>query len=128
MKLSEIILLREKFKPSPTIFSRDIKQRFKNGQIKIDGEIIKEDIDIPVMNMNDPHQVFGFGQDNGFINAGNFIFDLIKTDENFKHQLMIFGFEDIKNSNIKNDLIEIMDNFTIIRISKKDVFVIKKKI
>ena len=127
MKISEIILLREKFKPFPTIFSRDIKQRFRNGQVKVDGEVIKEDIDIPVMNMNDTHQVFGFGQKNGFIGVGNFIFDLIQIDDVFKHQLMIFGLEDIKQTNIKNDLTGILDNFVIIRISKKDVFVLKKK-
>jgi len=129
MKLSEIILLREKFKPVPTIFSRDIKQRFKNGQIKVDGKPITEDIDLNIKNLPEPHHVMMFNIKSGFIDAGEFICNILKVDHNeiFKNQLMIFGFEDIKQTNIKNDLTEILDNFFIIRISKKDIFVIEKK-
>lgn len=130
MKLSEIILLREKFKPIPTIFSRDVKQRFKNGQIKVDGEIVTEDINLDIKDLPEHHQVMMWKDvKSGFINAGNFIFDILKADDEdkiFRNQLMLFGFEDIKQSNIKNDLTEILDNFFIIRISKKDIFVIKK--
>lgn len=127
MKISEIVLHREKFKPIPTIFSRDVKQRFKNGQIKVDGEIVKEDIDLNIVTLNDPHHVMMWESvKSNIVDGGKFIFDLIKIDEIFKLQLMIFGLEDIKQSNIKNDLTEILDNFFIIRISKKDIFVIKK--
>jgi len=128
MKISEIILHRETFKDIPTIFSRDIKQRFKNGQIKIDGEIVKNDIDLNIVPLVSKHQMMMYiNTKNTILDAGDFVFNLIQTDKIFKHQLMIFGLEDIKQSNIKNDLTDILDNFFVIRISKKDIFIIKKK-
>ena len=128
MKISEIILHRESLKDIPTIFSRDIKQRFKNGQIKIDGKIVRDDINLDIIPLIDKHHIMMYlDTKSDILDAGDFIFNLIQVDEIFKQQLMIFGLEDIKLSNIKNDLTRILDNFFIIRISKKDIFIIKKK-
>lgn len=140
MKISEILLHREKFNSVQTIFSKDIKQRIKNGQIKIDGVAIKDDIDLNIETLPEPWEVIRSKGEikNPFLCAGTFIFNLIKDQRDFEIdniptsifalQLKIFGFEDIKNSNIKNDLTDILDNFFIIRVSKKDIFLIKRNV
>ena len=41
-------------------------------------------------------------------------------------QLKIFGFENLFDSNIDNELTKILNEFILIKISKKDSFILKK--
>jgi len=104
MKLSDIL-------KKQGLFSNDIKARLKNNQIILNSEVITSDIELLV-------------EDN-IINAGDFIFSLIKNPI-FLLQLKVFGFENLFNSNIENELTKKLNQFIFIRISKKEFFLLKK--
>lgn len=117
MKISEILKRKG-------LFANDIRQRFKNGQIKLNGEVTT-DIDLDIKPLKDEHQCKMWKNvESGIFDAGDFIFFLIKNNNLFKLQLQIFDFESIPNSNLKNDLKKELDNFFIIRFSKKDVILV----
>lgn len=100
---------------SRRIFSKEIKTRFANRQILLNGEPLKEDIFVGTdVNEND------------IIDIGDFIFQLIENPK-WLILLKLFGLENIINSNMSNDLTEHLKNFMVIRISKKEAFVIKRK-
>ena len=110
MKLFDILKQRG-------LFSSDIKVRIKNKQITLNGEVIIFDLDMNIELENDKAKVF---------EVGDFIFNLIKSNNNFSNQLMIFGFEDLFESNIKSELTNILNQFVIIKTSKKETFLLKK--
>lgn len=93
------------------IFSNEIKARFKQKQIKVNGEVIENDIDIEM---------------DSILDVGDFVFSLMRNNV-WKLRLQIFGLEGLFGSNIKNDLTEFLKQFKIVRTSKKDIFVIKLK-
>lgn len=93
------------------IFSKEIKSRFKQKQIKVNGEVLENDIDIDV---------------DSILDVGDFVFLLMRNNV-WKLRLQMFGLEGLFSSNIKNDLTEFLQNFMLVRTSKKDIFVIKIK-
>lgn len=58
--------------------------------------------------------------------SGDFICELGKMKPIFMTQLKIFGFENLFDSNIDNELTKILNEFILIKISKKDSFILKK--
>lgn len=111
MKISEILKLRG-------IFANEIRQRFNNGQIKLNGEST-ENVELNVK----------FDDDGEIIvhEIGEFIFNLIKDNNLFGLQLRFFDFETIINSNLDNELKNVFSKFFIIRFSKKDIILVEKK-
>ena len=121
MKLFEI--LKQK-----GLFSNEIKARIKNSQITINNEVIKSDVDLTI----ETEEVLDkfLGEDlitvAKCIEASDLIFNLIKEDQIFSIQMMIFGFENLFNSNIDNRLTKKLNEFLLIKISKKEIFLLKK--
>lgn len=105
MKISDILKARG-------MFSNDIKSRFKNKQMSLDGEVIDQDIEINV-------------QDE-LIDAGDFIFDHIANDKNKIALCNIIGFENLFACNIESEFINFLKTFHVLRISKREVIVLKK--
>ena len=94
------------------LFSNDIKSRFKNKQMTLDGEVLEQDIDIDV-------------QDE-LIDAGEFICEHIASDSNKLTLCHIIGFENLFACNIESDFINFLKTFHVLRISKREVIVLKK--
>ena len=88
--------------------ANEIKQRLNNGQIKLNNDVIKIDIDIEVSEI---------------IDAGDFIFNMIENGKTSVKIFNIIPIEDFFGSNIDNELNR---NFQFLRISKKEFFIIKK--
>lgn len=99
------------------LFSNDIKTRVKNNQISLNGEIIKTDIELDIETKNEQAIIF---------ESGSFIASLIKENTMFGIQMKIFGFENLFDSNIKNDLTNILNQFIFIKMSKKENFLLRK--
>ena len=118
MKITDI--LKEK-----GMFSKDIRIRLKNGQLRLNGEVIKEDVVITTIELSD---VEGEEVTIGDIieDAGDFLFFNICKDPIWNTQCKLFGFEELFNSNISNDLTDFLDMFNLLRLSKKELIVIKK--
>ena len=93
------------------LFSKEIKTRIAQKQILVDGIPIEEDVDIDMESILD---------------IGDFIFSLMRNNI-WALRIQIFGLEGLVSSNIKNDLTEFLKQFIIVRTSKKDIFVIKRK-
>ena len=100
-------LLKDKNIPS-----KEIHTRLNNGNITIDGVIIKDNIELGDIPFNE--------------DIGDFVFNLIKTNHKFLKQLEFFKLEEIIGSNITSELKLHLDNFRIIKFSKKDSIVINK--
>ena len=93
-------------------FSKDIRLRFKNGQIKVNGDPIDHDLELHV---------------DKIIDIEDFMVELVKNPIWFL-RLKFIDLETLAGSiEIKNDLTEFLKGFLIVRTSKKHVFVIKKK-
>jgi hypothetical protein len=110
MKLSEIL-------KQLGLFSNDIKLRLKNKQISVNGVSINTDIDLDV--------------EEEIIKAGDFVFKLLKSHKEFEKQMEFLGFEnlfdfDSEKTNVKNELTSFLNNFICIKISKKEIFILKK--
>ncbi len=94
------------------LFSTDIKNRMKNGQILLNGEYIKNDIDINV--------------DKNIVIAGNFVFNLLKYNPEFYTVLKIVGFENLFECNIQHKIMESINKYHLLKISKKELILLKK--
>ena len=92
--------------------SKEIKTRFVNGNIILDDTIIRENIEI--------------GDIEFIQEIGDFIFDLIKTHPEYTNQLKIFKLDGIMNSNIDSELKRYLDNYSILKFSKKETIIINK--
>lgn len=173
------------------LFSNDIKNRIKNNQISINGEIVKADLDLNIRTVADDARVLvenlaiidnsiiaisfnklgskinnipkhlieeiedvfsklnintsellkiNVGEIKEILNdflsqkiniavikeSGDFICELGKINPIFMTQLKLFGFENLFDSNIKNDLTDILNKFILIKLSKKDSIILKK--
>jgi hypothetical protein len=91
------------------LFSNDIKSRMKNKQIKINGEIVTENLKINI---------------SGIFPTDEFIASLCSNPK-WALQMQFIGLENILFSNIETDLKEVLKKNIIIRTSKKQSFVIK---
>ena len=100
------------------IFSKEIKTRIAQKQIIVNGMPIDTDFDIDV-EMDDAGNIEMF-------DIGDFMFSLMRNNI-WALRLKIFTLEGLVSSNIKNDLTEFLKQFVIVRTSKKDIFVIKRK-
>ena len=110
LKISDILKYRG-------LFANDIRKRFTDKQIKISGNPCE---DIVISELDDI-------EDLDIIDAGDFLFKLIKSNKHiWVERLKFFGIEGMLDTNISNDLTIELDKFFIIRISKKDLILIKK--
>jgi len=105
------------------LFSTDIKGRFNNGQIQLNGIVIKADVEISVavsVNEKDEEKVIS-------TEVGDFVFNLIKNDT-WKKRLQLMGVDAFfgEDCDIKNDLSEHLKSFTLLRFSKRDAIVLNK--
>jgi len=114
-KLSDI--LKEK-----GLFSNDIKSRIKNKQLKINGNQISEDIEIHVISFGKNEK----DEDIWWIDAGDFLFFEIVPNLIWAKQCFILGFEELFSSDIKNELTKFLNGFFCLRISKKELIILKK--
>ena len=102
MKLFE--LLKER-----GFFAKDIRSRFKNNQIKVNGEPVTEDFELPKIDK--------------IIDPGEALAILCQNDK-WALQLSLIGLDNIIGSNIETDLKDKLQEFVFIKTSKKDSFVI----
>lgn len=112
------------------LFSNDLRTRINNGQISINGEVVKENIELNVEMIDESNAKI--------IEAGDFISKLIISKQKpyttskltygeiFAIQLKIFGLENLFDSNINNDLTKILNDYILVKISKKEIFMLKK--
>ena len=118
MKISDILKAKG-------MFAKDIRIRLKNGQLRLNGESIKEDVEVTSMELSDVE-----GQeitiDDIIEDAGDFLFFNICKDTVWTIQCKLFGFEELFNSNISNDLTDFLSMFNLLRLSKRELIVIKK--
>ncbi len=93
------------------LFSKDIKQRFASSQIKVNDEPITKDIELDATE---------------FMDIGEFVVHLI--EQNFYGHLYFFGLENVMEvSDLNTKYIKYLSQFIIVRYSKKDAIVLKKK-
>ena len=107
------------FLKSQGLFSSDINVRLKNGQIKINGEPAKTNIDLPI---TDDLQTLEDVLDD----LGDFLFWNICHNQIWVERLKTFKIEDLIESNIDNELILFLNNFIIIRTSKTQAFIVER--
>lgn len=112
------------------LFSNDLRTRINNGQISINGEVIKENIELDVEMIDESNAKI--------IEVGDFISKLIISKQKpyteskltygeiFAIQLKVFGLENLFDSNINNDLTKILNDYILVKISKKEIFMLKK--
>ena len=131
MKISE-------FLKNQGVFSNEIKARFQNGQIRINGEVVKDDIDL---NVNDPTPSPKFLNTIDIpYEAGDWIFQNLitkMTKEKKDILFMICNLFDIEtifsgdcqigNKSIEEILPElsVIKNHIFLRTSKKQFFILK---
>lgn len=110
-------MLLKDFLKAQGLFSNEINARLKNGQIKVNGEQVKTNIDLPITNnLDDMEDVVS--------DLGDFLFWNICSNQIWIERLRVFNIEFLIGSNIQNDLTEFLKNFIIIRISKTQAFVV----
>lgn len=110
MRLSKILKLNG-------MFASDVKSKLKAGQIKLDGDPVSGDLDLEV----DPHLT-----KENLLEVGEFIYDNIVDNDFWYKTCMVIPFEVLGTCNVNNTLTEFMRNFHVVRISKKEMFVVKK--
>jgi hypothetical protein len=122
VKISEIL-------KQQGLFSNDIKTRIKNKQIFINGESISDDLEFDcsiIKNVNKDVTGVEFGNDIVEVfDAGDFVFDLV-SNRKWLARIQVFGIENLFDTNIENDLTLFLKKFIFVKISKKQIFVIKK--
>lgn len=118
MKISDILKARG-------FFSKDIRIRLKMGQLILNGEPIKEDVEVTSLELSEVKgeevTIDDITQD-----AGNFLFLNIVPNEIWKNRCQVFGFEPLFDTNISNDLTTYLSDYNILRLSKRNLIVIKK--
>lgn len=107
MKISDI--LKEK-----NVYSKEIKIRFSQGNIMLNGEVIKEDIELGEITYNE--------------SVGQFVYELLKENKYNFEQLKFFKLDGLIGSNIDNNLTKHLNNFNFLRYSKNDTIVLNKNI
>lgn len=113
MNLSEI-LKKQGF------FSNDIKNRLKNKQFLINGNKIGNDINLQIeVDENNNPIVF---------EAGEFVSNLIVNNKVRSIQMKLFGLDNLFDSNIDNNLTRILEDFILIKVSKKQSLILKRRL
>lgn len=123
VKLSEIL-------KQQGLFSQDIKARLKNRQMSINGEAIGEDVELDVVVVeNKKKDITGvpFGGEVAKVtDAGVFLFSVISNRSDWLLKIKMFGFEELFDSNIENDLTIFLKKFMFLKTSKKQLFILEK--
>jgi len=102
MKVSEIL-------KAEGLMSKDIKLRFANSQISLNGEVLKQDIDLPVESWQD---------------AGSFLMTICVNPIWFL-QFKLLGVESFMgDTNISNELTRVLLNKAIIKFSKREFLIL----
>jgi len=130
MKISDLLKQQK-------IFSNEIKARFNNGQIRLNGDVIKTDMDLP---FNDPFPDPRFNTVKPPFEAGDWIFVNLLTKltgdkkEFLKFIFCLFDIEtlfsgdcQINNKPVEEILpeLKVMNNHIFLRTSKKQSFILK---
>lgn len=100
------------------LFANDIRMRINNGQININGNVVKDNIEMDI-------ELDEFSNAK-IIEAGDFICKLISTQQIFTIQLKIFGLENLFESNINNELTKHLNRFILVKTSKKEFFLLER--
>jgi len=118
VKLSEIL-------KQQGLFSQDIKTRLKNKQISINGEAVIEDFEFNIVTVE---SVVGgeIIEKPKVMDAGVFLFNLISDRSDWLLKIKMFGFEELFDSNIENDLTIFLKKFMFLKTSKKQLFILEK--
>lgn len=104
------------------LFVNEIKSMIKNRQILINFEPASENVDLSVRIDENSSAII--------MDCGDFLQKIIKSKyvkdqpNIFTIQLQIFGLEGLVNTNIKNELSEILKPYIFIRLSKKETIVL----
>lgn len=105
MTITQLLLTRN-------LFSKDIKQRFASSQIKVNDEVITKDIELNATE---------------FMDIGEFIIHLI--EKGFVNKMFFFRVEPMmEGSNVDNAYTKYLNEFIIVRYSKKDAIILKKNV
>lgn len=116
MKISEVL-------KNMGFFSNDIKSRFNNKQIKING-IQTDDIDLDIVDITDilkEKQILKSSWD-----AGEFIFDILIDNPDVILKLKQIGIDNAFDNNIENNCFDFLSNFLLLQISKNDKIILMK--
>jgi hypothetical protein len=113
------------------LFSQDIKAKIKNGQIKLNGENVRDgSLDLDLEFTSEELKLI---EENKFKfeDAGNFLFKIINKDPEC-HSLLL-GMEGIHpevwpDLNFTNKLVEKFKKVFVLKLSKKEWIILKKKI
>ncbi len=105
------------------MFSNDIKARFKNKQIFLDGEIVTEQMEVDFELEPEEKNI---PIDKQIMDAGDFVFFNISKDQNKIALTKLIGFENLGTCNLENELTNLMKQHHVIKVSKRELFVIKK--
>ena len=99
------------------IFAKDARTRIKNGQIEINGDKVKEDIEIDINMLKTEPDI---------VDAGTFICEHIIPNDMWRLRCNLTDMHALWC--IDNDLSIFFSDFLLIKISKKQLFVIRKNI
>ena len=120
MKLSDIL-------KGIGIPSKEIKIRLSANRILINDEVVNQDVELGEFEVNDKGEPL-------IQDIGDFVFWLLTDHPKLAQDMKLLtsalgcNFENLIGSNIKNELTDYLNQFTIIRISKREAIVLKKKI
>lgn len=103
LKLSDIIKIEG-------VFANDIRTRFKNNQISINNEVVKDNLTINLTKITE---------------AGVWIANNISKNPIWIQRCKLFGFENLFDSNIENDLTNFLKSFKLLKISKIEMFILQ---
>jgi len=106
------------------LFSNDIKARIKSGQIEINGEKIREDVEINNCIFSIPDARFKSFENPNIFEAGDFLCKHILTNKIWKLQCQTFGIEALWN--FDNDLSKFFSDFLFLKVSKRQMFILRK--
>lgn len=101
------------------LFSNDIKVRMNNGNIKINGEPIKQNIELNVfLDSNDKLE---------YLDLGDFLFFHIANNQKWTNMVKFMGIETFfgDDCEINNDLSRYLKPYTLIKFSKNGGVVVK---
>jgi hypothetical protein len=115
------------------IFSNDIKVKIKNGQIKLNGEVVTDplmDLDIEFVKKEDRPTK----ETPAFEDAGNFLFRAISKDKECFDLCTAMGVDGLgihpefwPDLNFTNKLVEKFRKVYVLKISKKEWIILQKK-
>jgi hypothetical protein len=116
MKISEVL-------KTMGFFSNDIKNRFKNKQIKING-VQTDDIDLDIVD------IMGVVKNNDVLlstwEAGDFLYDILIDNPDVLLKIKLIGIDNAFDVNIENDCFDFLSNFLLLQVSKNDKFILLK--